>query len=95
MGIGGQAADKFGQRGRQLAGSGQLGAKVIELSRGGQLAVPQQVDHFFVVGVGGQVIYVVAAVQQPALLAIQKADVLPANHGVFESGGGRSQSCLL
>jgi hypothetical protein len=57
----------------QGAGRHQLGAEVLELSRGRQLAVPEQVGDLLERGLAGQIGDVVAAVGQAAMGAVEVA----------------------
>jgi hypothetical protein len=69
---------------------GQFADEGVQFRARRQMAVPQQKGHLFEAGVGGQVGYVVAAIQEPALMAIDEADVGGAGHHIFEAGLERS-----
>ena len=85
LGVIGQHVDHRGGLRRQLASVGQGRGERLQLGHGGQMPAQSQEAHLFVGGVLREVADVVPAVDQNAVLTVDRAQAAARNHHTFES----------
>src|SRR5690348_12393660 len=89
MGVGGDQAQLVDDDLGQLAAVGETLFEGVELALVGQLAFPEQVDHFFEGGVGGEILDGIAAIYQFACDAVDGADCRRGSDYIFQGAGLR------